>query len=235
MGEREKSSFDNFPQKIIGFIVIVTENNEIKLRVSLQAAASVRAATRSFEKPCLLKQQRPTCPERSTAPGLVVRPRKCSFTADIINNNKSVILKGIVVELKNTTTLAAEDFIRVDLANGDVVTILFGLFQVLLAVPLAYAAPIDQPRFFVLPLIMGILVVAGGSLTMANERNPNRYLLQGSACSNVVSLLGAVIAFCLYCDSLSKIPIQEECRYSYRRDGCMLDYLMFCCKIKVTG
>ncbi|XP_055013823.1 uncharacterized protein si:dkey-9i23.16 [Boleophthalmus pectinirostris] len=98
-----------------------------------------------------------------------------------------------------------------DHESAAVVTILFGLFQVLLSVPLVYAAPIDMPKFFVLPLFIGILIVTGGSLAMANERSPNRYLLQGCVCSNIISLLGAVIAFCLYCVSISNIPKDEDC------------------------
>ncbi|XP_053186513.1 uncharacterized protein si:dkey-9i23.16 isoform X2 [Scomber japonicus] len=46
-------------------------------------------------------------------------------------------------------------------------------------------------------------IVAGGSFTMANERNPSRLLLRGCACSNVIGLLVALLAFCLYCFSLS--------------------------------
>ncbi|XP_070775821.1 uncharacterized protein [Enoplosus armatus] len=91
-----------------------------------------------------------------------------------------------------------------------VVTILLGLFQVLLSVPLAYADQI-LPKLFILPLVLGILIVAGGSFTMANERNPSRLLLRGCACSNVVGLLGALLAFCLYCYSLSKAHSEDLC------------------------
>lgn len=102
-----------------------------------------------------------------------------------------------------------------DLESAAVVTILFGLFQVMLAVPLAYTGPADMPKFYVLPLLIGILIVSGGSLAMANERNPNRYLLQGCACSTVLSLLGALIAFCLYCVGVSNLPWQKECESRY--------------------
>ncbi|KAM9362516.1 uncharacterized protein ABDE67_007434 [Symphorus nematophorus] len=85
-----------------------------------------------------------------------------------------------------------------------VVTILLGLFQVLLSVLLAYCDK-TMPKLFILPLVIGILIVAGGSFTMASERNPNKLLLQGCACSNAIGLLGAVLAFCLYCYSLSSI------------------------------
>ncbi|XP_072319643.1 uncharacterized protein [Eucyclogobius newberryi] len=116
-----------------------------------------------------------------------------------------------------------------DLESAAVVTILFGLFQVLLSVPLVYATPVDMPKFFVLPLFIGILIVTGGALAMANERSPNRYLLQGCVCSNIVSLLGAVIAFCLYCVIISKIPSDEGCDGNMRQEGCSLHYLMKYC------
>lgn len=111
-----------------------------------------------------------------------------------------------------------------DLESAAVVTILFGLFQVLLAVPLAYTGPVDMPRLYVLPLLIGILIVSGGSLAMANERNPNRYLLQGCACSNAVSLLGAVIAFCLYCVAVSNLQWHEDCEYRSSSE-CALHYI----------
>ncbi|XP_061580347.1 uncharacterized protein si:dkey-9i23.16 [Cololabis saira] len=85
-----------------------------------------------------------------------------------------------------------------DPESAAVVTILLGLFQVLLSAPLAH---IDQslPKLFILSLFLGILIMAGGSLTMANLRNPpNKLLLQGCVCSNLAGLLGALLAFCLY-------------------------------------
>ncbi|KAJ0033540.1 hypothetical protein NQD34_000647 [Periophthalmus magnuspinnatus] len=121
-----------------------------------------------------------------------------------------------------------------DIESAAVVTILFGLFQVMLSVPLAYAAPIDMPKFFVLPLFIGILIITGGSLAMANERNPNRYLLQGCACSNIISLLGAVIAFCLYCVSISNIPKEKDDCWTVRHEVCSLNFLMrFCMSILI--
>lgn len=98
-----------------------------------------------------------------------------------------------------------------------VVTILMGLFQVLLSVLLASTEQ-TLPKFFVLPLTMGILIMAGGSLTMANERSPSRQLLQGCACSNVAGLVGAVLAFCLYCYSLSSGKKEPCVNMSSSRD-----------------
>ncbi|KAM4583642.1 uncharacterized protein PAE49_003519 isoform 2-T4 [Odontesthes bonariensis] len=89
-----------------------------------------------------------------------------------------------------------------DPESAAVVTILLGLFQVLLSASLAYAEQ-SLPKFFILPLVLGILIIAGGSFTMANERNPNSLLLCGCACSNLLGLLGALLALCLYCYALS--------------------------------
>ncbi|KAK5866691.1 hypothetical protein PBY51_020860 [Eleginops maclovinus] len=97
-----------------------------------------------------------------------------------------------------------------DPESAAVVTILLGLFQVLLSVPLVYA-DLTLPKLFILPLVLGIMIVAAGSLTIANERNSSRLLLCGCACSNVVGLLGALFAFCIYCYSLSIAPTREKC------------------------
>ncbi|KAA8594448.1 hypothetical protein FQN60_011583 [Etheostoma spectabile] len=124
-----------------------------------------------------------------------------------------------------------------DPETAGVVTILLGLFQVLLSVPLAYADQ-NQPKLFILPFVLGILIVAGGSLTIANERNSSRLLLRGCACSNVVGLLVALLAFCLYCYSLSTMHSKELCGptvtstadYDYRgSSGCPEEHLMAYC------
>ncbi|XP_049901574.1 uncharacterized protein si:dkey-9i23.16 [Epinephelus moara] len=121
-----------------------------------------------------------------------------------------------------------------DTESAAVVTILLGLFQILLCVPLAY---IEQtlPKLFVAPLIFGILIVAAGSITFANERNSNKLLLQGCTYSNAVCLLGTLLSFCLYCYCLSTIgtPICEPIPtpnyhyYDYRAQssGCVEEFL----------
>ncbi|XP_077381798.1 uncharacterized protein LOC144021412 isoform X2 [Festucalex cinctus] len=117
-----------------------------------------------------------------------------------------------------------------DTEAAAVVTIILGLFQLLLAVPLAYT---DQslPYLFILPLVSGIVIVAGGSFTMANKRNPSRLLLQGSACSNGVGLLSALLAFCLYCFHLSSVNSKDPCS-SVPRDehGCPGNVLLVQCE-----
>ncbi|XP_078123019.1 uncharacterized protein LOC144528332 isoform X3 [Sander vitreus] len=82
-------------------------------------------------------------------------------------------------------------------------------------------------------------IVAGGSLTIANEKNSRRLLLRGCACSNVVGLLGTLLAFCLYCYSLSMVNSNDLCGsnvitfhdYNYRdsRYGCPEDQLRAYC------
>ncbi|XP_033955490.1 uncharacterized protein [Pseudochaenichthys georgianus] len=123
-----------------------------------------------------------------------------------------------------------------DPESAAVVTILLGLFQVLLSVPLACA---DQtlPKLFILPLVLGILIVAAGSFTIANERNSSRLLLCGCACSNVVGLLGALLAFCIYSYSLSSADSKEPCfpaadhEYTHRGSyySCPGEHLMAYC------
>lgn len=90
-----------------------------------------------------------------------------------------------------------------DVEAAAVVTILLGLFQVFLSAVFIGPHDTSLPNVFILPLILGILVVTAGSLTIASERNPSRKLLQGCAFSNAAGLLGTILAFCLYCYSLS--------------------------------
>lgn len=97
-----------------------------------------------------------------------------------------------------------------DPESAAVVTILLGLFQMLLSASLAHTDP-TLPKLFILPLVMGILIVIGGSFTIANERNPSRLLLQGCVCSNVIGLLGALLALCLYCYSLNTLHNEDRC------------------------
>ncbi|CAJ1053261.1 uncharacterized protein LOC108889093 [Xyrichtys novacula] len=51
------------------------------------------------------------------------------------------------------------------------------------------------------------------------ERNPSKLLLQGCACSNVVGLLGATLALCLYSYGLSSVQNVAPCPpYSHDLD-----------------
>ncbi|XP_059190717.1 uncharacterized protein si:dkey-9i23.16 [Centropristis striata] len=119
-----------------------------------------------------------------------------------------------------------------DPESAAVVTILLGLFQVVLSVPLAYVDH-NLPKLFILPLVLGILIVAGGSFTIANERNSSELLIRGCACSNLLGLLGALLAFCLYCYSLSTVKNKSQCEPSSHHDyygrGCPGEYLAAYC------
>ncbi|XP_034465664.1 uncharacterized protein LOC117776040 [Hippoglossus hippoglossus] len=97
-----------------------------------------------------------------------------------------------------------------DPETAGVVTILLGLFQVVLSVPLAYADHV-LPKLFILPVVLGLLIVTGGSFTVANVKNPSRQMLRGCAYSNVLGLLGTLLAFCLYCYSLSLEKNEDVC------------------------
>ncbi|KAL7404991.1 hypothetical protein ABVT39_022072 [Epinephelus coioides] len=81
-----------------------------------------------------------------------------------------------------------------DTQSAAVVTILLGLFQILLCVPLAYVET-NLPKLFVAPLIFGILVVAAGSITFANERNFSKLLTYSNSLKILLLLysLGALV------------------------------------------
>ncbi|XP_035856517.1 uncharacterized protein si:dkey-9i23.16 isoform X2 [Sander lucioperca] len=103
----------------------------------------------------------------------------------------------------------------------------------------------DPETAGVVTILLGLFqIVAGGSLTIANEKNSSRLLLRGCACSNVVGLLAALLAFCLYCYSLSMVNSKELCDpsvttfpdYNYRgtRYGCPEEHLRaYCWSLKL--
>ncbi|XP_037831846.1 uncharacterized protein si:dkey-9i23.16 isoform X2 [Kryptolebias marmoratus] len=105
-----------------------------------------------------------------------------------------------------------------DIESAAVVTILLGLFQVLLSASFAYTDH-SLPSLFVLPLVLGVTIIAGGSLTLANEKTPSRLLLCGCVCSNILGLLGSLLAFCIFFYTIQTDHIEEKCpddfSYSY--------------------
>ncbi|XP_067106692.1 uncharacterized protein si:dkey-9i23.16 isoform X2 [Osmerus mordax] len=79
-------------------------------------------------------------------------------------------------------------FLHFDPEAAGVVTILLGLFQVLLSVPL-YHMPISLPKHsFLVPLIIGFVIVAAGAFVVANEKSPNRQLCPWSLSLNAVKM-----------------------------------------------
>ncbi|XP_037111048.1 uncharacterized protein si:dkey-9i23.16 [Syngnathus acus] len=74
-------------------------------------------------------------------------------------------------ELRSTDVVRRQHFFSwFDMKAAAVATILLGLFQLLLSAPLVYTGQ-SLPNFFILPLVSGIIIVAGGSFTMAKKRN----------------------------------------------------------------
>ncbi|XP_036373282.1 uncharacterized protein si:dkey-9i23.16 [Megalops cyprinoides] len=101
-----------------------------------------------------------------------------------------------------------QPFTFCDLEAVAVVTILLGLFQVLLALPLYYI-DISLPLLYLLPLCVGAMFVTAGSYTMACERSPSRELMKGCAYTNVAGLVGALCALCVYSVSIHSVPTFE--------------------------
>ncbi|XP_070972130.1 uncharacterized protein [Oncorhynchus clarkii lewisi] len=96
-------------------------------------------------------------------------------------------------------------FIMFDPEVVAVMSILLGLFQVLLAVPLYYI-DIGLPKLqLTLPLFIGFLFVMAGSFAFACEKSPSRQLLTGCAYTNVASLVASLLALCLYSVSLHSV------------------------------
>ncbi|XP_038856035.1 uncharacterized protein LOC120052899 isoform X1 [Salvelinus namaycush] len=118
-------------------------------------------------------------------------------------------------------------FIKFDPEVVAVVSILLGLFQVLLAVPLYYM-DVGLPKLqFMLPLFIGFLIclcpmemnaiettdcfyfllkfVTAGSFAFACEKSPSRQLLTGCAYTNMASLLAGLLALCMYSVSLHSV------------------------------
>ncbi|XP_076151219.1 uncharacterized protein LOC143134599 [Alosa pseudoharengus] len=93
-----------------------------------------------------------------------------------------------------------------------VVSVVLGLLQVLLAAPIYFM--IFKPFLYVVPLIIGILFVTGGSFAFACSKYPNRRLLKRCAYSNMACLLGALVAVCVYivvlCSELPQLCLNVD-------------------------
>ncbi|XP_038125585.1 uncharacterized protein si:dkey-9i23.16 [Cyprinodon tularosa] len=116
----------------------------------------------------------------------------------------------------------------VDIETAAVVTILMGIFQLLLCASLIQTNKLMSKFFFLLPLVMGITIIAGGSFTMASKKYPNKLLLRGFACSNILGLLGSLVALCIYSYYLhiaSNFDSTESCGYNDLYGSCALNNL----------
>lgn len=102
-------------------------------------------------------------------------------------------------------------FLYFDPEAAGVVSIILGLFQVMLSVPLYYMQ-ISRPKaLFLIPFHIGCLIVAGGSMGVATERNPSRRMLKSCAYTNIASLLGTLVALCVYGITFNSIEPLESC------------------------
>ncbi|XP_035992617.1 uncharacterized protein si:dkey-9i23.16 [Fundulus heteroclitus] len=103
-----------------------------------------------------------------------------------------------------------------DIEIAAVVTILLGIFQLLLSASLIQTDQI-MSRFFILPFVLGTVMITGGSFTMANERQSSNLLLRGCAFSNVLGLLGSLLGFCIYSYTLANPNNIGSCQpYNYQ-------------------
>ncbi|XP_069047767.1 uncharacterized protein [Lepisosteus oculatus] len=91
-----------------------------------------------------------------------------------------------------------------------VVTVLLGIFQLLLAIPVYYT-DLQPPRVLITPVLIGVLFIIAGSFSIACEKSPSRQLLRGCLYSNGAGLLVALCAVFVYSVSLHQIPKAESC------------------------
>ncbi|XP_066574748.1 membrane-spanning 4-domains subfamily A member 18 [Amia ocellicauda] len=93
-----------------------------------------------------------------------------------------------------------------------VMTILLGIFQLLLAIP-SYYVELSPPWLLIMPVCIGIVFIIAGSFAVACEKVPNRRLLQGCVYSNVCGLVVALCAVCVYAVALHRVPSPKTCAH----------------------
>lgn len=114
-----------------------------------------------------------------------------------------------------------------DIESAAVVTILMGVFQLLLCSSLIQVNLILPKSFYILPLVLGIVMIAGGSFTMASERNKSKLMVRGSAWSNALGLLGSLLGFGIYIYIINSADILEPCMTTlhHGNNSCRLETL----------
>ncbi|CDQ58908.1 unnamed protein product [Oncorhynchus mykiss] len=144
------------------------------------------------------------------------RPISCSrYAGERGMKRRKARMNGTGRRLESTTELSYVIIVTVPLDAvlsfvHQVVSILLGIFQVLLAVPLYYM-DIGLPKLqLMLPLFIGFLFVTAGSFAFACEKSPSRQLLTGCAYTNVASLLAGLLALCMYSVSLHSVQGTAE-------------------------
>ncbi|MCI4376145.1 hypothetical protein PGIGA_G00184950 [Pangasianodon gigas] len=91
-----------------------------------------------------------------------------------------------------------------------VMTILLGLFQVLLGLP-AYYMSINIKVLHLCPVFVGAVYVGGGSFAMACERTPSRKLLKSCLYASVFGLLVGLSAIVVYGYAVNDIKSVKTC------------------------
>ncbi|KAG9275638.1 hypothetical protein AMEX_G10174 [Astyanax mexicanus] len=91
-----------------------------------------------------------------------------------------------------------------------VLTILVGLFQVILAFP-AYYLSIDVTFLYWCPICVGAMHVTGGSLAFVCERSPSKKMLKNCLYSTLCGLFLGFCAIILYGFSANSILSLETC------------------------
>ncbi|KAI4884912.1 hypothetical protein NFI96_013207, partial [Prochilodus magdalenae] len=78
-----------------------------------------------------------------------------------------------------------------------ILTILFGLFQVLLGIPTYYLS-VYSHALYLCPVFVGAVHLTGGSFALVCERSPSRQLLKNSLYSSLGGLLVGLSAIVIY-------------------------------------
>ncbi|XP_027001806.1 uncharacterized protein si:dkey-9i23.16 [Tachysurus fulvidraco] len=104
-----------------------------------------------------------------------------------------------------------------------VMTILLGLFQMLLGLPTYYMS-LNIKVLHLCPVFVGAVFVAGGAFAMACERTPNRQLMKTCVYASAFGLLVGLCAIIVYAYAVNDIKSVEVCDHNVvRQSGCQKD------------
>ncbi|XP_035387463.1 uncharacterized protein si:dkey-9i23.16 [Electrophorus electricus] len=106
-----------------------------------------------------------------------------------------------------------------------VLTILLGLFQLLLGIPTYYMS-INIHVLYMCPVFVGSVYVTAGSFAMACERSPSRQLLKNCLYSGICSLVAGLCAIIVYGYAVSDIhyvPLCDAENTTLKSDSCPRD------------
>ncbi|XP_060728963.1 uncharacterized protein si:dkey-9i23.16 [Tachysurus vachellii] len=105
-----------------------------------------------------------------------------------------------------------------------VMTILLGLFQMLLGLPTYYMS-VNIKVLHVCPVVVGAAFVAGGAFAMACERAPSRQLMKSCVYASAFGLLVGLCAIIIYAYAVNDIKsVESVCELNEgRRIGCQKD------------